>query len=170
MIGVKQTDHEPEHTIDINVELQPLNNNYTSKVKLIKSILDDIKKRKDAHYKNFGVYKNLSMYSKSLINTLNAISICSIVVNFTPINPGVIILALSSTTLSGLTSALQSAIDLDFKTHSHNTSYLQYGDAYREVSARLLKNGLTSDDLDLMLYELNNRLNIIEDSSLPIKI
>ena len=83
-----------------------------------------------------------------------------------------IILALSSTTLSSLVSALQSAIDIDFKAHSHNTSYLhdlQCNDTYREVSARLLKNGLSSNDLDLMLKELNNRLNFIEDSSLPIK-
>ena len=108
------------------------------------------------------------MYSKSFINTLNAISICSMVVTFTPVNPAILILALSSTTMSGLTSALQSAIDIDFKSHSHNTSYLQYNDTYREVSARLLKNGLSSDDLDLMLYELNNRLDIIEESSLPI--
>ena len=156
--------------IIINVETEQLNNNYTPKVKLIKSILDDIKKRKDAHYKNFGYYKNLSMYSKTLINMLNVVSICSLVLNFSPAIPAIIILALSSTTLSSLVSALQSAVDIDFKAHSHNTSYLQYNDTYREVSARLLKNGLSSDDLDLMLYELNNRLNIIEDSSLPIKI
>ena len=155
--------------IMINVETEQLNSNYTPKVKLIKSILEDIKKRKEAHYRCFGYYKNLSMYSKSFINTLNAISICSMVVTFTPVNPAILILALSSTTMSGITSALQSAIDIDFKSHSHNTSYLQYGDAFREVSARLLKNGLSSGDLDLMLYELNNRLNIIEDSSLPIK-
>ena len=153
----------------INVELETINSNYTSKVKLIRSILDDIKKRKDIHYKNFGVYKNLSMYSKTLINTLNAVSICSIVLNLSPVNQTTIIIALASTTISSLVSAIQSAVDLDFKSHSHNTSYLQYNDTYREVSARLLKNGLTSDDLDLMLYELNNRLNIIEDSSLPIK-
>ena len=153
----------------INVELEPINSNYLSKVKLIKSILDDIKKRKDIHDTNFGVYKNLSMYSKTLINTLNAVSICSIVLNLSPVNQTTIIIALASTTISSLVSAIQSAVDLDFKSHSHNTSYLQYNDTYREVSARLLKNGLTSDDLDLMLYELNNRLNIIEDSSLPIK-
>ena len=109
------------------------------------------------------------MYSKTLINTLNAVSICSIVLNLSPVNQTTIIIALASTTISSLVSAIQSAVDLDFKSHSHNTSYLQYNDTYREVSARLLKNGLTSDDLDLMLYELNNRLNIIEDSSLPIK-
>ncbi len=153
---------------DVMINVEEPNSNYAPKVKLIKSILDDIKKRKDSHYKNFGSYKNLSMYSKSLINTLNAVSICSMVITFTPVNPAILILALSTTTLSSLASALHSAIDIDFKTHSHNTSYLQYNDTYREVSARLLKNGLSSDDLDLMLYELNNRLNIIEDSSLPI--
>ena len=156
--------------IIINVETEQLNNNYTPKVKLIKSILDDIKKRKDAHYKNFGYYKNLSMYSKTVINIFNVVSICSLVLNFSPASSAIIILALSSTTLSSIVSAFQSAIDIDFKAHSHNTSYLQYNDAFREISARLLKNGLSSEDLDLMLYELNNRLNIIEDSSLPIKI
>ena len=88
--------------IIINVETEQLNSNYTPKVKLIKSILDDIKKRKDAHYKIFGYYKNLSMYSKTLINMLNVISICSLVLNFSPAIPAIIILALSSLTLSSL--------------------------------------------------------------------
>ena len=94
----------------INVETEQLNSNYTPKVKLIKSILEDIKKRKEAHYRCFGYYKNLSMYSKSFINTLNAISICSMVVTFTPVNPAILIVALSvtlsTTTFSSLTSAL----------------------------------------------------------------
>ena len=112
--------------IMINVETEQLNSNYTPKVKLIKSILEDIKKRKEAHYRCFGYYKNLSMYSKSFINTLNATSICSMMVTFTPVNPAIIILALSSTTMSGITSALQSAIDIDFKSHSHYNTVMHF--------------------------------------------
>ena len=89
---------------DVMINVEEHNSNYAPKVKLIKSILDDIKKRKDSHYKNFGSYKNLSMYSKSLINTLNAVSICSMATTFTPVNPAILILALSTTTLSSLAS------------------------------------------------------------------
>ena len=78
--------------IMINVETEQLNSNHTPKVKLIKSILEDIKKQKEARYRCFGYYENLSMYSKSFINTLDAI----------PVNPAILILALSSTTMSGI--------------------------------------------------------------------
>ena len=142
--------------------------NYKGKIKLIKDILEDVKNRKQIHYKQFGKYKKINTFSKSIINTLNALSVCSMVLTFTPVSPAVMIVALTATSISAITSAVHSSTDIEGKVHSHNTSYLQYTDIYRDVSARLLRNGMSSQDLDNLLSEINARMGLIEDQSLPI--
>lgn len=146
-----------------------LTDNYKGKVKMIKQILDDVKKRKYKHYSRFGKYKKINTFTKSLINALNAVSVCSMVLTFTPVSKVVVFVALSATSISTITSAVNSSTDVEGKVHSHNTSYLQYTDLYRDVSARLLRNGMSSLDLDNLLTEINSRMGLIEDHSECIK-
>ena len=154
---------------EVKLKLIETPNNYNGKVEMIRQILDDVKKRKCKHYKQFGKYKKINTFTKGVINSLNAVSVCSIVLTFTPISPAILVVALSATSISGITSAVNSAMDIEGKVHSHNTSYLQYTDIYRDVSARLLRNGMSSQDLDNLLTEINSRMGLIEDQSLPIK-
>lgn len=144
-------------------------NNYDIKMAMIKDILKDVNDKKRKHYKKYSKYKKINTLTKSVINFLNSISVCSLVLAFTPVSPAVLFVALSATTISGVSSAGISAFELEHKIHSHNTSYLQYTDLYRDVAARIRRNGLSSDDLDGLLTELNSRLGLIEDQSLPIK-
>ena len=145
-------------------------NNYKIKTNLIKTMLNDIMYRKKQHYKKFNRNKKINTIIKVIVNGLNATSVCSIILALSPLSPIVMILALSTTTLSGIISAVFSSMDIDTEIHSHNTSNLQYNDLYRDISARLLRNGLNSADLDLLLGEINMRISLIEDSSLPIDI
>jgi len=154
----------------IILNMEPGGDNYSDKINMIRRILADVKTKKQAHYKNFTKYKTINTIFKSLINVLNALSVCSMVLTFTPVSNEIMILALSATSISGVLSAVSSSIDFENKEHSHNTSYLQYTDLSRDVAARLLKNGLSSADLDAMLSEVNNRVGLIEDNSLPISI
>jgi hypothetical protein len=142
--------------------------NYDGKIQFINSILDDIKIRKQKHYKKFAWYKKINTTVKAIINGLNAISVCSIIVSMTPMSPFVMILALTTSTVSGITTAVVQSIDLEEKLQSHNTSNLHYNDLYRDICGRILRNGLSSEDLDSILGELNARLSLIEDSSPPI--
>lgn len=150
--------------------LQEIPNNYDGKIELVREILLDIRKRKDKHYKMYRKYKKRCIITKAAINALNAVSVCSLVLSFTPISPAVGIIAITTTSLSSILSAISSSVDIETKTYSHNTSYLQYTDIYRDVKMRLLKNGLSSEDLDSLLNELNQRLGLIEDCSLPITV
>ena len=109
----------------------------------------------------FGIFK-------SLINALNAISVSSLILSYTEEDKYYDKIALSTTSLSGVISAITSTVNIEQKSHSHNTSYLQYTDIYRDVSARLLRNGMNGNDLDNLLSEINNRMGLIEDNSLPI--
>jgi len=144
--------------------------NYTIKMNMIKDILKDVNVRKKKHYKKYSKYKKINTLSKSCINTLNAVSVCSMILTFTPVSPAVMIVALSATTCSGVGSAVLGSFDLEHKIQSHNTSYLQYTDIYRDISARIRRNHLTSEDLDILLTEINSRLGLIEDQSLPIRL
>ena len=146
------------------IELIETPNNYMGKVQLIRNILEDIKKRKNTHYKKFGRFKKINTFIKSFVNGLNAISVCSLVLSLTPATPITSIIALSATSISAIISAISSSIDLEHKIHSHNTSNLQYNDLYRDISARLLRNGMSSEDLDNLLTEINTRMSLIEDS------
>jgi len=154
------TDYKNTETL----ELIETPNNYMGKVELIRHILEDVKKRKNTHYKKFGKLKKINTFIKSFVNGLNAISVSSLVLSLTPATPVASIIALTATTISAITSAISSSIDLEHKIHSHNTSNLQYNDLYRDISARLLRNGMSSEDLDNLLTEINTRMSLIEDS------
>lgn len=138
------------------------------KIKMMYGFLDDIKSRKEKHYKKYYNLKKKNAILKALVNGLNSVSVCSLVLTFTQSNEIVNIVALSATTISTLLTAILSAFELESKTYSHQTSYLQYVDMYRDLSAKLYKNGLSSKDLDVLLADVNARLGLIEDNSPPI--
>jgi hypothetical protein len=125
-------------------------------------------RRKTAHYSRYASLKKWSGCLKATITGSNAISVCSLVVSLLPNNPSSAIIALVATSTSTIISAVITAYELETKIHSHKTSYLQYQDVLRDMWARLYRNGLTSDDLDGMLAELNARLGLVDDSSLPV--
>ena len=114
----KMTDNKNNETI----ELIETPNNYMGKIELIRHILEDIKKRKNTHYKKFGKLKKVNTFIKSFVNGLNAISVCSLVLSLTPSSAITLIISLTATSISGITSAISSSMDLEGKIHSHNTS------------------------------------------------
>ena len=144
--------------------------NFKQKIKMLRETLDDIKKNKQKHYIKFKRLKRHCTFIKTSVNGLNAVSVCSIVLSLDPTSPVSVIIALSSTTISGIISAVSSAFEFEHKVHSHQTSYLQYSDVYRDFSAHIHRNGLSSSDLDKILGDLNSRLSLIEDSSLPVRL
>jgi hypothetical protein len=145
-------------------------NNKQAKVEMIQRILSETETRKSTHYKQFRRMKYWSSAINMAINGSNAISVCSLVLSFVPSDPHFVIVALVATTTSSFVSALSTSYDLETRVHSHQTSYLQYKDICRDMAARLFRNGLSSQDLDAMLTELNTRISLVDDSSLPIHI
>ena len=137
-----------------------------TKISMMREILSDIKLRQKKHSIISKRFKNINTFMKAIINGLNAVSITSLVISLT--NPFTLIISIITTSISSVGTAILSAIDIDSKFHIHNMSQLQYIDLYRDINARLVKNHLSSIDLDILLSELNNRLSLVEDSSLPI--
>ena len=155
-----------------NIEIVELKKEYSGnkeqKYKLISEFLNEIKYKKSKHYNKFRKLKKLNGILKSGVNALNAVSVCSLVISMSPMSAITLILALTTTSISTITTAIMSAYELENKMHSHQVSYLQYTDIYRDISRKLFKNHLSSEDYDNMLSEINNSLSIIEDTELPI--
>jgi magnesium-transporting ATPase (P-type) len=135
------------------------------KLNLIKQVLQDVKKKKKEHYKKYVKLNNINTMLKTFVAVLNTISVCSLVLSFFPLSIVCQIISLSSTSISAIISSVVSAYELEHKLHSNQTSYLQYTDVLRDMSARIYRNGLSSEDLDYMLSEINSRLGLIEDTS-----
>ena len=57
------------------VHIIEVKNNYSGKVTMVKTILEDIKKRKRNHYNLFSKYKKSNTFIKCFINGLNSVSV-----------------------------------------------------------------------------------------------
>lgn len=103
------------------------------------------------------------------LSIFNAITLCSIILNYmnTPI---AIIISLVFSSLSTLIDAGYRTFEVPSKITSSQTSWLQLLDLYNTYNNKLLKNNLSSDEYENMLNDLNTRTGMIFDSSLPIDI
>ena len=141
---------------------------YVVKKNMVVTLLKNVDTKAKKHYQKYRSYRTYNTRINLLISTLNAMSVCSLVVNLSPDMPWLRISALVTTSVSALSSAGLVTFELSHKIHSHQTSYLQYTDLLRDIQARLEINGLSSKDLDSMLMQMNSRLGLIEDQSLPL--
>ena len=161
-------EEEEESSSSRHPLIQEYDGHKKEKLRMIYNLLDEIKTRKEKHYSRYSSYKKTNALYKAVINTLNSVSVCSLVLTFTQINEIINIVALCSSTTATFITASVSAFELESKVYSHQTSYLQYQDMHRDLSAKLYKNGLSSKDMDAVLTDLNARMGLIEDNSLPI--
>ena len=142
---------------------------FATKLKLIEYRLEMINERKNIHFVSFKRIKRWNMIIKSMVNVLNTVSVTSIAITFSGHQFTLIIGAVSNS-LSAIISAALSAIGLDEKTYSHQTSYLQLHDLYEKLIADLLVERLSGEVLDKILKELNSHLGIILDNCEPVSI
>ena len=147
-------------------ELHHPKTNYDIKKELIRDELKKIKERKLKQYNRYKKLKSFNITSKTIINLLNAVSVSSIIVSYSYL-PFSTIIALSSTAISSLLSVLLSSYEMDNKITVHHTTSLQLSDLYRTINLRILRNNLSSDDLDEIILDVNDRLALIEDYQLP---
>jgi len=136
---------------------------------MIRKYLKQIKVKKKVHYNLFKKFKRYSTLSSTLVNCLNTCSVSSIILSMSG-NKVALIVSLSCTSVSSIISVVASSMGFDERYHSHQTTHLQYSDLFRDTNNRLVRNHLSSEDLDGMLSDLSNSLGLIEDVSSPIDI
>jgi hypothetical protein len=143
--------------------------NFTAKLAMIRCRLDRIKQRQSEHFRQFKRLKRVNMKCKVFINVLNTISVTSLVLTFAGTGPTLIICTCSNS-LSAIGTAILSVINMEDKSHSHQTSYLQFVELHDTYTAELLVDNLCGQDLDRILSDLNSKVGLILDKCEPIEL
>lgn len=147
------------------MEDKEYHSNTIIKKKVIESMLLDIHCKSIKYYKRSKQTKNILKILNGITTGLNTISVSSLILMLNPIFPVFMIVALTSTSLSGVVQAILASLDIVNRIHSDNTSYLQYTDLHRNIKNILLRNNMSSTDYDDLLISINDKLGLIEDSS-----
>lgn len=134
------------------------------RVKLINKQLSTIKKLYKKNFRLFKKYKRINTIMKVGINLCNAVTVSSLVLSFSGAVP-ILVLTIASSTLGGTLQVINDTVDYQAKAHTHQTTYLQELDIYNTYMNEMLSK---NRNLDNILTELNNKMGIILDSSLPV--
>ena len=140
------------------------------KKKLIEELLSEIKLKKKLYYKIMKKFKKYDDISEAILMGSSAIAVSSIFTTIVTINPITLIISATFASINSVGSAVKRVVNIREKHESYKTTYNQLSDLFRESRVILARNHLDSDDLDNLLNDISNRLSLIEDSSLPIKI
>ena len=130
--------------------------------KMLKEIVDEKNKNK----KLFVKYRRRNNFLKTLCHGANAISVSSLITSVATINPIGVIFGLIFGSCSSIGSAVNDSLSNLDKYLTTRTTWQQYSNLEREIRAILLKNHLSSDDLDDLINDTNHKISLIQDSSL----
>jgi hypothetical protein len=133
----------------------------------IKSSLLTIDALKHRHFQMYKKYKKYNLLLKGTVNVLNTLSVTTLAISFVGI-PFILISTAVTSTISSLVTAAMTTVDLDQRTNSHHTSYLQLKDLYDSCTTKLMRPDITEEDLFQMAQELNSKTGLILDSSEPV--
>jgi hypothetical protein len=136
------------------------------KKKVLDELLNEIVKEKTKNKKLWRKYKKRDNNLKVSIHTCNAISISSIVSGIASINPIGIIIGLIFGSCSTIGSSINDSCNFNEKHYSCKSTACQLSDLEREIKAVLIRNHLTSSQIDTLIDDTNHRLSLIQDSSI----
>ena len=151
---------DSSHTVEI---IEPTN--YDLKKNLILSEIEKMRNRKEIHYSIYKKYKFINTILKLIINILNAISVSTQVMEYAQLYGFTNIIAMTSTSISSIITIIINNFDLDDKINRHHLAKSRLNDLYRTTNLTILKNNLSSSDLDYIIEDLNNQISLINDTA-----
>jgi hypothetical protein len=143
--------------------------NFTAKLTMIRQRLNHIRHRQAEHFKQFKRLNIWNINFKAIINVLNTISVTSLVLTFSGSQTTLVICTISNS-ISAIGTAVLSVVNMEAKSHSHQTSYLQFVELHDTYIAELLHDNLNGQDLDRILTDLNSKVGLILDNCEPIDL
>ena len=141
-----------------------------SKKDLIYKTLSDISIKKVAYFKKMAYLKKLDDGLEAIISGCGAVAVSSLIATISSVNPVTLIVGAVFTSISTVSGAMKRVYGVQAKYESCKTTFNQLSDLERESRAVLVRNHLDSSDLQNLLDDINNRLSLIEDSAIAIKI
>ncbi len=139
------------------------------KKELVKDLVDEMVYKKRLYELAMKKLKRKDDMSEAVIMGSGSIAISSLVITISTINPIALIVGTVFSSISTVGSAIKRVLSIREKYESCKTTYNQYSDLLRETRTILVKNHLSSEDLTNLLNDINNRISLIEDASIPLK-
>ena len=137
---------------------------------VILALLDEVQQRKNIFRKKMVQLKKIDDTTEAILMSCGAISISNLFVSVATVNPVTLIVGSVFATVNTVGSAVKRVVDIQSKFESCKTTVNQLSDLERETRAVLSRNHLEKKDLESILDDMNMRISLIEDSSLPLDI
>ena len=129
-------------------------------------MLGEIVDEKNKNKKLFIKYRRRNNFLKTVCHGANAISVSSLITSVATLNPIGGIIGLIFGSCSAVGSAVNDSLSNLDKYLTTRTTWQQYSNLEREIRSVLLKNHLSSEDLDDLIEDTNHKISLIQDSSL----
>jgi hypothetical protein len=133
-------------------------------------LLDEVQQRKNVFRKKMVQLKKIDGITEAFLTSCSAISVSNLIVTIATINPITLIIGSVFASINAVGSAVKRVVDIKAKFESCKTTVNQLSDLERETRAVLARNHLEKKDLEDILGDMNVRISLIEDSSLPLDI
>ena len=137
---------------------------------LILKLLDEVQIKKQIYSKKMIQLKKIDDITEAVLIACGGISMSNLLVTVAIINPVTLIIGSVFASINAVGSAVKRVVDVKAKFESTKTTVNQLSDLERETRAVLTRNHLEKKDLQNLLDDMNNRLSLIEDSSLPLTL
>ena len=137
---------------------------------LILKLLDEVQIKKQIYRKKMIQLKKIDDITEAVLIACGGISMSNLLVTVAIINPVTLIIGSVFASINAVGSAVKRVVDVKAKFESTKTTVNQLSDLERETRAVLTRNHLEKKDLQNLLDDMNNRLSLIEDSSLPLTL
>ena len=137
---------------------------------IILSLLDDVQNRKNIFRKKMVQLKKTDDITEAILMCCGAVSISNLFVSVATVNPVTLIIGSVFASINAVGSAVKRVIDIKAKFESCKTTVNQLSDLERETRAVLARNHLEKKDFESILDDMNMRISLIEDSSLPLEL
>ena len=137
---------------------------------LILKLLDEVQIKKQIYRKKMIQLKKIDDITEAVLIACGGISMSNLLVTVAIINPVTLIIGSVFASINAVGSAVKRVVDVKAKFESTKTTVNQLSDLERGTRAVLTRNHLEKKDLQNLLDDMNNRLSLIEDSSLPLTL
>jgi hypothetical protein len=137
---------------------------------LILKLLDEVQIKKQIYRRKMIQLKKIDDITEAVLIACGGISMSNLLVTVAIINPVTLIIGSVFASINAVGSAVKRVVDVKAKFESTKTTVNQLSDLERETRAVLTRNHLEKKDLQNLLDDMNNRLSLIEDSSLPLTL
>ena len=137
---------------------------------IILALLDEVQHRKNIFRKKMVQLKKTDDITEAVLMCCGAVSISNLFVSVATVNPITLIIGSVFASVNAVGSAVKRVIDIKAKFESCKTTVNQLSDLERETRAVLARNHLEKKDFESILDDMNMRISLIEDSSLPLEI